>query len=156
MFVGQGREQLGCGKDVKKQSYLHPFPFYDRIVGEKEKESKGKIVKYRNIRTEYNGVVFDSKKEMRRGVELVLMERAGVISGLERQKAFELQPGYVNNKGEKIRPITYIADFYYYDKGREKWVAEDVKSPATRQDKVYRIKKKMFEFRYLEIFFLET
>lgn len=112
--------------------------------------------KYRNIKTEYNGVVFDSRKECRRSIELEIMQRGGVISHLERQKAFELQPGYVNNKGEKIRPITYVADFYYYDKDRGIWVAEDVKSPATRQDKVYRIKKKMFEFCYPEIFFLET
>lgn len=112
--------------------------------------------KYHNVKAEYNGVVYDSKKEMRRAGALDMMARIGAITDLERQKAFELQPGYVNNKGQKIRPITYYADFYYFDKERGVWVAEDVKSPATRQDKVYRIKKKMFEYKYPNILFIES
>ena len=150
MFVGQGREQLGCGKDVKKQSYLHPFPFYDRIVGEKEKESKGKIVKYRNVRTEYNGVVYDSRLEARKAQELDLMERAGIIKNLEKQKKFVLQEKYVNNKGEKIREIAYVADFTYEKDGVK--YAVDTKGFKTE---VYKIKKKLFEHRYKDYVFIE-
>lgn len=112
--------------------------------------------KYRNIKSEYNGVVYDSRKEMRRGVALDLMVRAGIIKDLERQKKFILQESFMTKQGEKIRAITYISDFYYFDNEKQHWVAEDVKSPATRQDKVYCIKRKMFLYKYPEIEFLET
>lgn len=109
-------------------------------------------MKYHNIKTFSNGIKYDSKKEARRGDELRLMEKAGLISDLERQKRFVLQEGFTNNKGEKIRPITYIADFYYKEKN---WIAEDVKSSATKTE-VYKIKKKLFEFKYPEITFRES
>ena len=83
------------------------------------------------------------------------MVRAGIIRDLERQKAFVLQDGYVNNWGEKIRPIQYVADFVYFDNENGRWTVEDVKSPATRTD-VYRIKKKLFEAKYPEYWFIES
>ena len=112
--------------------------------------------KYRNIKSEYNGVVYDSRKEMRRAATLELYQRAGAIRGLERQKKFVLQDKFTDRHGDHIREIAYFADFYYWDNTGEVWVAEDVKSPATRQDPVYRIKKKMFLYKYPEIKFLET
>lgn len=111
--------------------------------------------KYHNIKMEYNGVMYDSKKEAKRQYVLNMMERGGIIRDLERQKRFLLQEAFVNNKGEKIREISYIADFYYYDNERGSLVVEDVKSPATRTD-VYRIKKKLFEKKYPEILFFEV
>lgn len=111
--------------------------------------------KYKNIKAEYNGAVYDSRKEMRRAVALDWLAKVGIIRDLERQKKFILQEGYVNNKGEKIREIAYFADFVYYDTERKMWVAEDVKSPATRTE-VYKIKKKMFENRYREYWFEEV
>lgn len=112
-------------------------------------------MKYHNIKAEYNGAIYDSRKEMRRAVSLDWMVRAGVIRNLERQKRFVLQPAYVNNKGEKIREITYLADFCYWDNERNIQVVEDVKSPATRTE-VYKIKKKLFEKLYPEILFEEV
>lgn len=112
--------------------------------------------KYKNIKTEYNGVVYDSRKESRRALALDWMARAGVIRDLERQKQFILQDGFVDNRGNKIRPIIYVADFVYFDNEKGHLVAEDVKSPATRQDKVYIIKKKMFLRKYPEYWFEET
>ena len=111
--------------------------------------------KYHNIKTEYNGVMYDSKKEAKRQYVLDMMARAGIIRNLERQKRFVLQGSFVNNKGEKIREICYLADFYYWDNERNTQVVEDVKSPATRTD-VYKIKKKMFEKLYPEILFEEV
>ncbi|MBP5789250.1 MAG: DUF1064 domain-containing protein [Neisseriaceae bacterium] len=111
--------------------------------------------KYKNIKAEYNGAVYDSRKEMRRAVALDWMVKASVIRDLERQKAFVLQDGYVNNWGEKIRPIQYVADFVYFDNEKGQWIVEDVKSPATRTD-VYRIKKKLFEAKYPEYWFVES
>lgn len=110
--------------------------------------------KYRNIKTTVGGVTFDSRKEYRRAAELVLMERAHLISNLERQKRFELQPAFRNNKGEHVRAITYVADFVY-DKGGVRHV-EDVKSSATKKDKTYILKKKMFMFKFPDIIFIEN
>ena len=103
--------------------------------------------KYHNIKTIKNGVTFDSKKESKRSWELELCERQGLITKLERQKRFELQPAFTDRFGEKHRKIEYICDFYYYDNEHECYVAEDVKSPITAQDKTYIIKKKLFIYK---------
>ena len=111
--------------------------------------------KYHAIKTEYKGIVYDSKWEAQKAYELDMLQRAGKIKDLQRQVRFILQEGYVNNKGEKIRPISYIADFTYYDIKQNKMIVMDTKSPATRTAE-YRIKKKLFEFRYPEYIFIEA
>ena len=109
--------------------------------------------KYNAKKTEYKGIVYDSKWEANRAYELDMLERSGHIRDLQRQVRFILQEEYINNRGQKIRPISYIADFVYSDKTGQKYV-EDTKSPATRTAE-YRIKKKMFEFRYKDYLFIE-
>lgn len=108
--------------------------------------------KYRNKKCFFGGRIYDSKLEAKRAWELELMERGGRIRGLERQKPFVLQEGFVNNKGEKVRAITYVADFCYWDVDEDMMVVEDVKGYATE---VYKLKKKMFEKRYGDIEFRE-
>lgn len=103
--------------------------------------------KYRNKKIIYNGITFDSIKEKNRYIELKLMERAGLIKDLKLQYEFELQPAFtLNNK--KIRKISYISDFYYFDNELNDYFVEDVKSEITKKDKTYCLKKKMFEYRY--------
>ena len=104
--------------------------------------------KYFNKKVIIDGIKFESKKEGKRYTELKLLKRAGLIKELELQKVFELQPKYTNNKGEHIRAITYKADFYYYDKAKEKYVVEDTKGYRTE---AYKIKKKMFEYVYPDL-----
>ena len=92
--------------------------------------------KYKAVRTEVDGITFDSKREAARYMELMLLQRAGEIERLE------LQPKYdciVN--GRKI--CTYRADFRYFTK--ESSVVEDVKGMKTA---VYRLKKKLVEALY--------
>ena len=106
--------------------------------------------KYRNKPvTDEEGIKHDSKKEYARWCELKLLQRAGEISHLERQKRFVLRPAFEHN-GEKVRAMSYIADFYYYDETDDlrhcqnthtRWVIEDVKSPITRKNRVYRLKR---------------
>ena len=88
------------------------------------------------------GLKFDSKAEHKRWCELQLLERAGKISRLKRQVAFELiptqrerstefykagpqkglpKPGAIIEKG-----CTYVADFEYYD-ANGNIVVEDTK-----------------------------
>lgn len=101
--------------------------------------------KYHAQKTFYNGILYDSKKESKRAFQLDLLQRAGRIHSLERQKRFTLLESFTNNKGEKVRAITYVADFAYYDNDRHAWIAEDSKGLATD---VFVIKKKLFESKY--------
>lgn len=109
--------------------------------------------KYHNKKTEYNGIMYDSKKEANRAFTLDMLLRAGKIKDLERQKRFVLQDKYTNNQGKNIRAIEYVADFYYYDVDSGRWIAEDTKGMKTD---VYLLKKKIFEYKYPEIIFIES
>lgn len=111
--------------------------------------------KYFNKKTIYKGTVYDSRKEAKRAYELEMLQRAGYISNLQKQVMFELQPSF-KAQGKTERAITYLADFYYFDNQKNIWIAEDVKSPMTRTLPVYRIKKKLFLFKYKDILFIET
>lgn len=101
--------------------------------------------KYRNTKVIIDGIKFDSKKEGARYEELKLLQKAGLITDLERQKRFELQPSFVLN-GKRYRPIYYVCDFYYRENGE--WIIEDVKG---KQTDVYKIKKKLLAYKGLEI-----
>lgn len=109
----------------------------------------GKGNKYHAEKAVVNGIEYDSRKEARRGMELQALERAGKINNLEMQKRFILQEGFVYGR-EKIRSISYLADFYY-EKDGKKYV-EDTKGFRTE---VYKIKRKMFLYRYPDIIFIE-
>lgn len=102
--------------------------------------------KYRNVKTEAGGIVFDSAKEAARWQELQILERAGEIKDLVRQHRFDLR---VN--GELI--CFYKADFVYREKLRD-WsvVVEDVKGVKTQ---AYTLKKKLMHAIY-KIFIRET
>lgn len=106
--------------------------------------------KYGNQKVELDGHKFDSKKEARRFAELKLMEKAGEIKDLELQKPYIIQPSFFDRQGERQTAIKYVADFVYQDKDGNT-IIEDVKSPATRKDRVYRLKKKMMAYMGLEI-----
>ena len=105
------------------------------------------LLKYKNVKVKVDGITFDSKREARRYTELWLMQRAGLIENLELQKVYELQPSF-KKRGKTYRKITYIADFTYYDKQRDQVVVEDVKGFKTD---VYKLKKKLFEYKYNDL-----
>ena len=109
--------------------------------------------KYNSRKTSYNGELFDSKKEERRYAELVLMERAGVITDLRRQVKFELIPAQyeeyerISQKtGKRLKAgkrcveqsVVYNADFVYMKDGKQ--VVEDAKGMRTEK---YIIKRKL-------------
>lgn len=102
------------------------------------------VSKFRAKKTTVDGIVFDSKREAARYQELRLMERAGAIRDLKRQVRYELIPAF-DVDGKHYRPATYIADFVYIDVNTGKEIVEDVK--GYRPD-VYKIKAKMFAYRY--------
>lgn len=99
--------------------------------------------KYGNTKVEVDGIKYDSKKEAKRAAELEMQQRLGIISNLERQVKFVLQPSF-EFMGHKIREIAYVADFVYIENGEK--VVEDVKSPITRKNPIYKLKKKMMMY----------
>lgn len=111
--------------------------------------------KYKSKKCNYDGIIFDSGREMKRYIELKQLERAGEISDLKLQVKFELipaqresdiigKPGGVK-KGKIIEyPCSYIADFAYIDKDG-KQVVEDSKGFKTAD---YKIKRKLMLFRH--------
>lgn len=102
--------------------------------------------KYGNRKVELDGMVFDSKHEANRWIELKYMERAGLIMDLKRQVRFELIPCQYDERDKIVeRSVTYIADFVYVENGKR--VVEDAKSPATKTD-VYKIKRKLMLEKY--------
>lgn len=129
MSAQQYRELLGLSKPIAVQ-----------------KESK-----YHAKKTEVDGITFDSQKEGRQWKELCLLEAGGSISNLRRQVAFELQPKYITKDGRKICPITYVADFVYEKDG----VTYVQDSKGMRTD-VYKLKRKMFEYKYPDYVFIES
>jgi hypothetical protein len=98
----------------------------------------GQVTKYRNKKVTVDGITFDSAKEARRWSELRLLEKAGQIAMLERQRVFILAPA-VTLGGRKKPALRYVCDFCYEKDGAE--VVEDVKSSITRESRAFRIKQ---------------
>ena len=92
--------------------------------------------KYNAQKTMVDGILFDSKREAARYMQLMLLERAGKISHLELQPVYEC---VVN--GKKI--CSYRADFRYFTKDRN--IVEDVKGFITP---MFKLKKKLVEAIY--------
>lgn len=96
--------------------------------------------KYGAIKTEVDGLVFDSKKESTEWVKFCRMEAAGLISNLKRQTSLDF---YV--KGKKM--FTYKPDMEYDSPdGVHHYV--DCKSPITEKNPVFRLKRKIIEAEY--------
>lgn len=100
--------------------------------------------KYKNKKIIYDGIKFDSKREMAFYVKLKLLEEKGIIKDLELQKSFELQPSFKLN-GKTYKKITYKADFSYVSVEDNKIHIVDTKGFRTD---VYKLKRKMFAYKY--------
>jgi hypothetical protein len=101
-----------------------------------------KANKYKAIRAIVDGMAFDSKREARRYRELKILEQAGEITDLKCQVKFPLLPAQRLDGKLIERAVVYLADFVYIDKEGNK-VVEDVKSPITRKNQSYILKRKM-------------
>lgn len=97
--------------------------------------------KYHSEKEVVDGITFHSRKEARRYRQLLLLERAKAIQDLKLQVAFPLV-----KKSKYGREIKYISDFTYYEDGH--LVVEDVKSPATRNNPLYRLKFRLMQELY--------
>ena len=103
--------------------------------------------KYFSKKVTIEGIIFDSKKEGEYYLKLKEDEKKGLIKDLELQKEYILQEKFkIGNKTR--REIRYKCDFSYVSTSDGQLHIVDVKSPYTAKDKVYRLKKKLFEYRY--------
>ena len=94
--------------------------------------------KYHSRKITRDGMTFDSMKEYRRYCELLLLERAGAITDLQRQVKFELIPAQRIDGKVAERACSYVADFVYMENGKK--VVEDTKGFRTPD---YIIKRKL-------------
>jgi len=102
--------------------------------------------KFGAVVTVVDGIRFASKREATRYAELTLLQRAGEIHALELQPVFPLVTVCATT-GEVHQVAVYKADFSYQD-STGCVIVEDVKSPATKKNAVYRLKRKMVEASY--------
>ena len=98
--------------------------------------SKKNPSKYNAKKVRIDGILFDSKLEGNRYLELKQLLSLGVISDLETHKKYPL---IVNN----LEVTTYEADFVYKKEGIE--IVEDTKGFLTKE---YKIKKKLMKAIY--------
>ena len=99
--------------------------------------------KYKNKRTIYDGIKFDSIKERDYYIVLKDREKKGEIVELKHQSKFELIP-----KQDGERAVNYIADFDYFDRQLNQRIIVDVKSKVTKELSTYIIKRKLMLFIY--------
>ena len=93
--------------------------------------------KYKNIKIEIDGIIFDSKAEAKRYKHLKKLEDAGDITHLKLQPRFDFK---IDNK----LMFFYKADFKYCrDDGT--YIVEDVKGVRTP---IFNLKKKIIEQIY--------
>lgn len=102
------------------------------------------ISKYRNKKVTYQGVKFDSIAE--RNYYLILLKKYKK-EDIKLQPKFILQDKYVDNQGNNVRAITYIADFMIGDE------VYDVKGYETE---VFKIKEKLFKKKYKKYNFVKV
>lgn len=103
----------------------------------------------------HNGIKFDSQTELKRYIDLTLLQAADEISNLKVHTEYVLIPA-----NEKFRGLKYTDDFSYYEKGV--FVCEDVKGGKTLKDqkrikkmapyRLFKIKQKlMYHIHYIEV-----
>lgn len=137
---------------IKKQQFFYTMSAKDyREMMGGPRQPVQKESKYHAQKVEVDGKKFDSKHESRDYLKLKSMENSGIISNLQTQVSFELQPKYVTKDGRKIRSISYVADFVYERDGQT--YVQDSKGFRTKE---YALKRKMFEYRYPDIIFVES
>ena len=141
---------------------------YNRFAKKKDVDGTEKPkVKYNNKKVQTPQGEFDSRLEYDTWLYLNHLQQRGIISGLERQKVFELIPTQYEWR-EKVKQlktkvkiehkrytieqsVTYLADFVFRDKCGKTWVVD---SKGMLTDK-YILKRKMMLYlkgvRILEV-----
>jgi hypothetical protein len=103
----------------------------------------------RKPKTEIDGIKFMSPGEAERYIELCILKLKGEIQSFELQPKFEIQPKF--RKLEILfRPIMYIADFKIFYSPSDVRI-EDVKGWGGYTTPEFKLKRKLFEYKYPEL-----
>ncbi len=99
--------------------------------------------KYKAVKTEVDGIIFHSKKESARYIELKMFQDKGLITGLALQPRFPIlidgKPVKIKSAGyPKGRAVKYLADFSYTITDTNEIVVEDVKGMDTSTSRLKR------------------
>ena len=118
-------------------------------------KSYKKPSKYGNVRTEYNGVKYDSAKEAEYAKYLDGLLKCKGIKAWRGQVPFVLQPKFIDRNGVKHQAIKYVADFEvtHLDGTIE---IQDVKGSEDFLTDMFKLKKKLLLFKYPDINFMEV
>jgi hypothetical protein len=126
---------------LKEGGYIKDF-----FINPEKLERKKNKSKFSNIKVIVDGKRFDSKKEARRYVELLVMEKNGKIHDLRLQVPYVLV-----ERNETERECIYKADFQYRNR-KDELVVEDTKGFKTQ---LYVLKRKLmlekFGIKIIEI-----
>jgi len=114
------------------------------------------ISKYGNKKVKFDELSFDSKKERDYYIDLKNLELEKKIENLQLQQRFLLQESFKDRDKKTVREIVYIADFTYNIPGSDTLYVIDVKASEYFQDPVYKIKKKIFIYKYPQHVFKEV
>jgi hypothetical protein len=106
----------------------------DRVLGIVPHPEK-KPSKYRNVKTEIDGITFDSKREANRYLQLALAQKNGRIRDLRMQYVY---PIVING----VRVCDYRADFRYEEFASGSWVVVVEDAKGLKVD-AYILKKKL-------------
>lgn len=98
--------------------------------------------KYGAVRTEIDGITFDSKREARRYVQLKQMELAGIIQNLEINAKLSVKIEFVFER-DGVKFGSYQPDFRYLENGQT--IIEDAKGKKT---KAYINKRRLMKELY--------
>ena len=112
--------------------------------------------KYNTRKIVYDGITFDSKDEIRRYNELLILQRAGEIHDLKYHEQFELIPAQYetverySKTGKRLkdgvklveRAAVYTSDFSYYLTATGEKIVEDVKCEKTKTE-AYVLRRKL-------------
>jgi len=109
---------------------------------------KNNFLKYRNVPVEIDGIRFASLAEGRRYGELKLMDKGGLIMGIQIHPEFLITATPQDNTQRAVTVGKYHADFKYWDVEHTKWVVEDVKGGNATRTEAYRLRKKIVEAIY--------
>lgn len=110
-------------------------------------------------RTYHDGTLFASKGEMERWDDLLKVQRAGQIKDLRRQVTFVLQEEFIHRQWGDVQHLIYVADFVYYNVSfrkeyQDRIIVEDSKGKFLTKE--YRIKRKLFLYKYAGYPFFEV
>lgn len=145
-FKYKSKVLLEYHKELKANPYITSFS-----LPEIADDGKARNGKYNSYTVTINGISFQSIMESRFYLRLLEMKATGQVKDFELQVTYELQPKFKDKiTGKTVRAITYIADFVVTD-ANNKVMVVDVKGKETD---VFKIKKKLFRYKYPDINFL--